>query len=122
MAGTIPNEQFFKKVYPILLDIAFENSKTVRSYTAPALTRPLSLFALLARLPKNLDIVEFFLKLLKLLGQAPFCFDAKRSKYFFAWSSLDVVMSLAVASMTLFGWFIFISHMAFKKFTVFGPG
>ena len=122
MVDTNRNDKFFKKVYPILLDMAFEsNSQTGRPSTTQALTPSLS-FAMLARLPKNMDIIQFFLNLLKLLGQAPFCYDAKRSVYYFTWFSFDTAMSAAMAFTAIFGWFVFISHMVFKKFIVVGPG
>ena len=87
-------------------------------------TRPVSFKATtwLARLPKNLKIIQLLLKFLKILGQVPFRHDEMRGVFYFTWLSINTLTSLAIAYTAIFAWSVYISHMVFKKFLVFGPG
>ena len=121
---TTGSDEFDKKVYPILSNHAFENDfEVVKSSTIQAATRPASIKATwLGRLPKNSDIIRHLLKSLKALGHIPFCHDSKTTGYYFAWLSLHTVICFAASLIVMFAWFVFISHLVFKKFLVFGPG
>ena len=126
--STTRGDEFYKKVYPILSDIAFENEFQIvesSSTTIQGLKRPATNFKTttwLARLPKNMDIVRLLLKFLKALGQAPLCHDSNTTAYYFSWLSLDVPVCFVVSLIAMFAWFVFTSHLVFKKFLVFGPG
>ena len=127
MKATDPDE-FFIKVHPILSEFELQNeipnqlqTKFQTKLMSTQMRHPSSKNSRLPKLPKNLDVIRYFLKCLSILGQTPFCYDRTTDKYRFSWSSADTLLSLTVALAALFAWFIFISHLVFQKFFIFGP-
>ena len=114
-------DEFLKKVYPIHGDFTFVHEFQIRSPTEEPPGQINVKAVVLSKLPTNLDMIHFFLTLLKVLGQVPFCYEPKNDLYYFAWSSFGTVFSLTMALAATFGWFIYISHVVFKQFLVFGP-
>ena len=115
------SNEFLKNVYPIVADFTFENEFQIRSPTEEPPGQISVESVVLSKLPTNLDMIHFFLTLLKLLGQVPFCYEPKNDLYHFAWSSFGTVFSLAMALAATFGWFVYISHVVLKRFFLFGP-
>ena len=78
---------------------------------------------LLSQRPTTFAILQFVLKVLKIVGQCPFDYerDQRGGAYSFSWTSFDVIQSFVVAIIASFGWFTFLTHHGLKKFIIFSP-
>ena len=79
---------------------------------------------LFSKIPTRFGILEFVLKILKILGQRPFTYERNGDDraYSFSWFSLDIIQSLLAAVIASLIWFIFLTHHGLKHFVIFGPG
>ena len=75
-----------------------------------------------ARFPDNFRALQVVLKLLRLLGQAPFKYDELHGLYSFLWTSLPTMLTLLASTLASFGMFIYLTHIGLKKFIIFPPG
>ena len=77
---------------------------------------------ILAKFPRNFNVLQVTLKLLRLLGLAPFSYDDSNGLYSFTWASLPIQLTLLASTLASFGTFIFLTHIGLKKFLIFPPG
>ena len=100
------------------------SEKPVHSSLVSAQSLQMMTNHLFSKMPTSFNILEFVLKILKILGQRPFTYERNgvNGAYSFSWSSFHITQSLVAAVIASLIWFIFLTHHGLKQFVIFGPG
>ena len=77
---------------------------------------------ILLKCPSNFEVLQVTLKLLRLLGLAPYSYNEVDGRYSFGWTSLPIMLALLVSTLAGFVMFIFLTHIGLKKFYIYSRG